>query len=110
MNTKSITTALQNERSTRTTRTHYRSKIQITYDILRAISEKSGGISRSKIMYKSLLNSGRLNSYLAMLITNNLIHYDEKTKIYTVGEKGFQFIKNYEELSELIPNMNSALC
>ncbi len=79
--------------------------MQIAETILKAAGGQTGGLTKTKIMFCSFLSCAQLKHYFVMLLENDLLNYDDNNQKYTVTEKGFQFIKDYERLSELIPEM-----
>ena len=77
----------------------YRNRIDIIAQLLDAASSPT---TKTKMMYKAMLSYEQLKEYLLMLAENNLIAYDKLTQMFTSTDKGFQFVKMYEELSKLI--------
>jgi predicted transcriptional regulator len=53
-------------------------------------------------MYKAFLSYAQLKEYLSVLIENNLIEYLEGTQTYKTTEKGFNFLRMYNEIGELL--------
>ena len=77
-----------------------RTKIDIIYDIFRAINDKGGTILPTHLLYKSNLSHKRMKSYLNDLKEKNLIQDVEtkgKTKI-KMTEEGLKFFANYRQL------------
>jgi predicted transcriptional regulator len=54
------------------------------------------------MMYKAMLSHGQLKEYLQMLSENDLILSDGASQKFTTADKGYQFMKRYEDLSKLI--------
>ena len=77
----------------------YRNRIDIIAQLLDAASSPT---TKTKMMYKAMLSYEQLKEYLVMLAENNLIACDNPTQMFTATDKGFQFMKRYEELSKLI--------
>jgi predicted transcriptional regulator len=77
----------------------YRNRIDIIAQLLDAASSP---ITKTKMMYKALLSYEQLKEYLVMLTENGLIAYDKSTGRFTTTNKGYEFIKRYEDLSKLI--------
>jgi predicted transcriptional regulator len=77
----------------------YRNRIDIIAQLLDAASSPT---TKTKMMYKAMLSYEQLKEYLVMLAENNLIACDNPTQMFTTTDKGFQFMKRYEELSKLI--------
>jgi predicted transcriptional regulator len=77
----------------------YRSRIDIIAQLLDAASSPT---TKTKMMYKAMLSYEQLKEYLVMLSENDLIRYDKPSQRFATTDKGFQLIKRYEDLSELI--------
>jgi predicted transcriptional regulator len=77
----------------------YRNRIDIIAQLLDAASSPT---TKTKMMYKALLSYEQLKEYLVMLTENALIAYDKSTGRFTTTNKGYEFIKRYEDLSKLI--------
>ena len=77
----------------------YRSRTEIVAMILEAAN---GGATKTKIMYKAFLSYAQLREYLSVLIENNLLEYLEGTQTYKTTEKGLNFLKMNNEISELL--------
>jgi predicted transcriptional regulator len=77
----------------------YRNRIDIIAQLLDAASSPT---TKTKMMYKAMLSYEQLKEYLLMLAENNLIAYDKPSQMFTTTDKGFQFMRRYEDLSKLI--------
>lgn len=77
----------------------YRNRIDI---IAQLLDTASTPITKTKMMYRVMLSYEQLKEYLAILAENDLIAYDKPSRRFTTSYKGYQFIKRYEELNELI--------
>ena len=77
----------------------YRSRTEIVSNILEAAN---GGVTKTKIMYKSFLSYNQLREYLSVLIENNLLEYLEGTQTYKTTEKGLNLLKMHNEMAELL--------
>ena len=62
-------------------------------------SSRGGGITKTKIMYKTFLSYSQLKEYLLLLTENGMLQYDETTQTYRVTEKGHKFLKIYNEIA-----------
>jgi predicted transcriptional regulator len=62
----------------------------------------SNPTTKTKMMYKAMLSYEQLKEYLVMLTENDLIAYDNPSRRFTTTNKGYQFVKRYEELNNLI--------
>jgi predicted transcriptional regulator len=77
----------------------YRNRIDIIAQLLDAASTP---ITKTKMMYRVMLSYEQLKKYLIILAENDLIAYDKPSRRFTTSSKGYQFIKRYEELNDLI--------
>lgn len=78
----------------------YRSRTEIVSTILSAASEK---VTKTKIMYKAYLSYAQVKEYLKYMLENELIQYEEGEQVYRITQKGFQFLRAYDEMTELVP-------
>jgi predicted transcriptional regulator len=79
----------------------YRSSTEIIDSMLRSIGS---GSTKTQIMYRSYLSFSQLKEYLKLLEERRLIAVDSATKLYTLTEKGLQFMNAYDRIQELVPN------
>ena len=77
----------------------YRSRTEIVSMMLEAAN---GGATKTRIMYKAFLSYGQLKEYLSVLIENNLLEYLDGKQNYKTTEKGLNFLKMHNEISELL--------
>ena len=77
----------------------YRSRTEIVGNILDAAN---GRATKTKIMYKAFLSYAQLKEYLSVLIENNLLEYREGTRRFKTTEKGLNFLKMHNDISELL--------
>lgn len=85
-------------------RMKYRSRTDIVGLILEGAN---GGATKTKIMYKAFLSYAQLKEYLAMLLENGLIEYEEGRQTYRTTEKGIRLLQIYNHMSdELIISNN----
>jgi predicted transcriptional regulator len=80
---------------------HYRSKTEITAQILQSANGRNR-ITKTKIMYGAFLSHSQLKRYLPLLIQDGLLEYLEETHTYRTTEKGLKFLKMYEQMEELM--------
>lgn len=83
-----------------------RSRTDIIAQIIRAA--QAGSVTKIKMMYSAFLSHTQLKEYLALLIENALLDYDEVKGTYKATEKGLKFLNVYETLSDIasIPQQN----
>jgi predicted transcriptional regulator len=77
----------------------YRNRIDIIAQLLDATSSPT---TKTKMMYKALLSYEQLKEYLVMLSENDLIAYNKTSGRFSTTNKGYEFIKRYEDLMKLI--------
>jgi predicted transcriptional regulator len=77
----------------------YRNRIDIIAQLLDAASSPT---TKTKMMYKALLSYEQLKEYLVMLSENDLIAYNKTSGRFSTTNKGYEFIKRYEDLMKLI--------
>jgi predicted transcriptional regulator len=66
-----------------------------------------GGATKTKIMYKAFLSSSQLKEYLAMLMENSLLEFEEERQFYRTTEKGIRFLQTYAQVHEMMPIENA---
>ena len=82
----------------------YRSRSEIVRSILEA-AKVGGGISRTKLMYKSYLAYNQLKEYLETMQEKGLIDYDVEKRFYRTTEKGIRLSELQNKLEEIAPIM-----
>lgn len=76
----------------------YRSRTDIVREILNAAN---GGATKTKIMYKAYLSYAQLKEYMEVLSESDLMEYDPAHGTYKTTDKGFQFLRVYENMTHL---------
>ncbi len=79
-----------------------RGRIDIIYDILKAIQAKGGTIKPTHLLYKSNLSHKRLKLYLDELKAKQLVEevtIKKKTMI-KITDQGLEFFKNFKRIKE----------
>jgi len=84
-----------------------RSRTDIVCNILDAANE--GGTTKTKIMYYAFLSYNQLNEYLSVLTENNLIEYLDGTQTFKITEKGLKYLKMYNEIRKLLPQITTTI-
>jgi predicted transcriptional regulator len=79
----------------------YRSRSDIVGLLLDAAN--GGGATKTKLMYKSYLSFNHLREYLALLVENGLIEYEEGMRTYRTTEKGLRLLHIQNKLDEIAP-------
>ena len=78
----------------------YRSRTDIIGRILNAANAINGE-SRSRIMYKSLVNYNQLRDYLILLQQQELIEYVKSARTYRTTLKGRDFLELQRDMGEM---------
>jgi predicted transcriptional regulator len=81
-----------------------RDRLQVIYDILEVIRDKGENIKPTHILYKSNLSHQMMQQYLGELITKEFIikKETEKGKTYSLTEKGFEYLKEYRQITKFV--------
>ena len=81
-----------------------RDRLQVIYDILKAIQDKNGLIKPTHILYKANLSSQMLSEYLTDLITREFVieTQSKSGKTYSLTDKGFNYLREYKTIVEFI--------
>ena len=79
-----------------------RTKLDIIYDMLRAIEEKGGKIIPTHLLYKSNLSHQRMKLYLDELKQRSMIREGESKdkKVYELTDEGRKFIQNFKQMKQ----------
>lgn len=81
-----------------------RNKLDIIFDILRAIQNKRGSIKPTHLLYKSNLSHDGMKRYLGELMDNGMVEENEdaksKKKMILLTDKGFKFIEEYRKVKD----------
>ena len=79
----------------------YRSRSEIVGLLLDAAN--GGGATKTKLMYKAYLSFNQLREYLALLVENGLIEYQEGMQTYRTTGKGIQLLQIQNTMDEIAP-------
>jgi predicted transcriptional regulator len=75
---------------------------EITAAIL--YSAQDGPVTRTKIMYRAFLSYEKVRCYISDLVAGELIEpIDESQRLFRTTSKGYEFLRVYEKVQELIP-------
>jgi len=79
-----------------------RNRLEIIYDILRVIKDRSGRIKPTHIMYRSNLSHQMMEEYLKELIEKDFVkEAKSKTgKTYYITEKGLEYLNQFRFIIE----------
>lgn len=79
-----------------------RNRLEIIYDILKVISERSGKIKPTHVLYKSNLSYQMMEEYLEELKGKQFIQEGRsKTgKTYIITEKGLNYLNQYNMIKD----------
>lgn len=78
----------------------YRSRTDIMTQILECVSD--GGCTRTKIMFKAFLSYAQAKDYMKFLQEKGLVEYEEGTSLYRITDKGFDFLRKWEEIRSMV--------
>ncbi|MEM3154401.1 MAG: winged helix-turn-helix domain-containing protein [Candidatus Woesearchaeota archaeon] len=79
-----------------------RTKLDIVYDMLRAIEDKGGKIIPTHLLYKSNLSHQRMKLYVEELKQKNMItetHFKDKL-FYELTDEGRKFLQNFKQMKQ----------
>ena len=79
----------------------YRSSSDIVELLLDAAN--GGGATKTKLMYKAYFSFNQLREYLALLVENGLIEYQEGMQTYRTTGKGIQLLQIQNTMDEIAP-------
>ncbi len=79
-----------------------RDRLQIIYDILKAIQDKNNRIRPTHILYKSNLSHQMMEEYLKELMEKGFVieTKTEQSKVYSLTQKGFDYLNKYKLIAE----------
>ena len=79
-----------------------RTKLDIVYDMLRAIEDKGGKIKPTHLLYKSNLSHQRMKLYLEELKERNLITdiVEKKKTFYSLTDAGRKFVQKFQQMKQ----------
>jgi predicted transcriptional regulator len=80
----------------------YRSKTEITRQILEAANGGGAGITKTKLMYNPFLSYDQLQEYLMLLIESGLLSYDSIMREFKTTEKGLTFLQAYNQIDQIL--------
>ena len=79
-----------------------RTKLDIVYDMLRAIEAKGGKIKPTHLLYKSNLSHQRMKLYLKDLKEKNMVEelVEKKRTFYSITDDGRKFVQNFKQMKQ----------
>jgi len=81
-----------------------RNRLDIIFDILKAIQDKRGSIKPTHLLYKSNLSHDGMKRYIAELMESDMIGEEGEPKTgkkkFTLSEKGCKFLEEYGKVKE----------
>src|SRR5580658_4276726 len=81
----------------------YRSRSEIIAMVLQAANK---GATKTRIMYGAYLSYAQLKEYLEFLEAKNLLRYEEGTQLDRLTEKGLQFLRAFDQISDMMAVSN----
>jgi predicted transcriptional regulator len=79
----------------------YRSRSEIIGLLLDAAN--GGAATKTKLMYRSYLSFNQMREYLAFLVENGLIEYEQGLQTYRTTEKGMRVLHLQNKMDEVAP-------
>jgi predicted transcriptional regulator len=79
----------------------YRSRSEIVVLLLDAAN--GGAATKTKLMYRAYLSFNQLREYLAFLVENDLIEYEQGMQTYRTTEKGIRLLQMQNTMDEIAP-------
>lgn len=79
-----------------------RAKIEIIFDILKAMQDKGGTIKPTHLLYKSNLSHQKMTLYVNDLITKGFIKVDliKENKMFSITQRGIDYLAQYKKIKE----------
>jgi predicted transcriptional regulator len=77
----------------------YRSRSDIVGLLLDAAN--GGGATKTKLMYRAYLSFNQLREYLALLVENELMEYEEGMRTYRTTEKGIRLLQIQNQMAPI---------
>ena len=81
----------------------YRSRTEIIASVLQAIYDCGSQVSRTKLMYRTLLSHSQFREYVELLIEKGLIEYHSTDSGFRITECGIGFLRAWEHIEEMLP-------
>jgi predicted transcriptional regulator len=78
-----------------------RTRFDIISEILE-VANKSGGTTRTKMVYRAFVSYGQMKGYLTTLTESGLLNYDVYTQTFKTTEKGLRFLGTYNQMDDMI--------
>ncbi len=87
-----------------------RDRLQVIYDILKAIQEKNGKIKPTHILYKSNLSHQMMEEYIGELISGGFVieSLTPSGKTYSLTDKGFDYLNKYRTITDFLDSFGLA--
>jgi predicted transcriptional regulator len=77
----------------------YRSRSEIIAMILQSANN---GATKTRIMYGAYLSYAQVKEYLEFLQGKQLLRYEEGVQMYRLTEKGMQFLRAFDQISDMV--------
>ena len=84
----------------------YRSRLDITADILKVVSRNA---KKTQIMYQANLSYKLLTRYLAEILEVSLVRFERESRCYMLTSKGREFLEKYRDYSKRHKRMERQL-
>jgi predicted transcriptional regulator len=77
----------------------YRSRTEIITAVLRSINN---GATKTRIMYGAYISYAQIQEYIHFLAERGLIRLETGSGLYKLTEKGLNFLRNCEQINDVI--------
>lgn len=86
--------------------TKKRDRLELIYDILVAIKSNGNKLGPTRLLYASNLSSQMFKEYINELLEKEFIleELEKNKKIYSITDKGFEYLEKYKEIVGFIDN------
>lgn len=78
----------------------YRSRSEIVSMILNSLS--AGPLTKSHITFRAYLSYAQLKEYISFMEQNDLIRYEQGTRVYRISEKGIKMMRLCRDLNDIV--------
>lgn len=79
----------------------FRTRQELFASILQSV-ERNGKARITRIMYESFTSYKSVSRNIRELIELGLLRYDDKSKIFGITDKGYEFLQVFDELNDMV--------
>jgi predicted transcriptional regulator len=83
-----------------------RERLEVIYDMLKAIRDNNNAIKPTRLLHISNVSPQMYKEYLDELLLKGFIleNANDSRKVFSLTEKGFEFLEKYKVIVEFIDN------